>query len=225
VSGEFDVSVSYALDRASRRERNRRIVEEYGAGVPLEQIAEKYGVVPGYISVLASRQGIRRYRTYKGSRDEVIQKYVAGESVRALAQEYTLDRKTIYKWINAAGVREDRPHVRLDHTPAPPLPDGVAMRCPYCGSDRLEVVDKRDHNGTARRRRACNACRYRFYTMEVICGPTCEAIDAAPREGDIRHALYSLRPASGHAAEEHGSAVHDGGDARSGEDNRTLDRE
>ncbi|MFH0875733.1 MAG: transcriptional regulator NrdR [archaeon] len=44
------------------------------------------------------------------------------------------------------------------------------MKCPYCGSDDLKVVDKRtSENGESiRRRRECNKCQKRFTTYERI---------------------------------------------------------
>lgn len=44
------------------------------------------------------------------------------------------------------------------------------MICPYCGSDKLKVIDKRDNNetNTTRRRRECETCRKRFTTYERI---------------------------------------------------------
>lgn len=44
------------------------------------------------------------------------------------------------------------------------------MICPYCGSDKLKVIDKRDNNetNTTRRRRECETCNKRFTTYERI---------------------------------------------------------
>mgnify|MGYP001611821345 CR=1 FL=1 len=42
------------------------------------------------------------------------------------------------------------------------------MRCPYCGSKRTQVVDKRDRLDTTRRRRECLKCKKRFTTYERI---------------------------------------------------------
>lgn len=44
------------------------------------------------------------------------------------------------------------------------------MICPYCGSDKLKVIDKRDNNetNTTRRRRECEKCENRFTTYERI---------------------------------------------------------
>jgi transcriptional repressor NrdR len=43
------------------------------------------------------------------------------------------------------------------------------MRCPYCASDELRVVDKRESDGKSfRRRRECLKCGKRFTTYERI---------------------------------------------------------
>jgi transcriptional repressor NrdR len=43
------------------------------------------------------------------------------------------------------------------------------MKCPFCGSKDLKVVDKRESDeDTERRRRECNACNKRFTTYERV---------------------------------------------------------
>ena len=42
------------------------------------------------------------------------------------------------------------------------------MRCPYCQSAELKVVDKRNSFDQIRRRRECNSCGKRFTTYEKI---------------------------------------------------------
>lgn len=44
------------------------------------------------------------------------------------------------------------------------------MICPYCKSENLRVVDKRDNNdtNTIRRRRGCENCQKRFTTYERV---------------------------------------------------------
>lgn len=44
------------------------------------------------------------------------------------------------------------------------------MHCPYCKSDKIKVVDKRDNEetNTSRRRRECEECEKRFTTYERI---------------------------------------------------------
>lgn len=43
------------------------------------------------------------------------------------------------------------------------------MECPRCRTSNLSVVDSRDYDGeTIRRRRECDACRFRFTTYERI---------------------------------------------------------
>lgn len=44
------------------------------------------------------------------------------------------------------------------------------MKCPYCGSEKTKVVDKRDNKeeGITRRRRECLSCYKRFTTYERI---------------------------------------------------------
>ena len=41
------------------------------------------------------------------------------------------------------------------------------MKCPYCGSENLKVVDSRSaDDGSIRRRRQCEECKKRFTTYE-----------------------------------------------------------
>ncbi|VVB80409.1 Transcriptional repressor NrdR [uncultured archaeon] len=42
------------------------------------------------------------------------------------------------------------------------------MRCPYCSNEETKVVDKRDTEGLARRRRECLKCEKRFTTYERV---------------------------------------------------------
>jgi len=42
------------------------------------------------------------------------------------------------------------------------------MHCPFCGSEKTEVTDKRDSENEIRRRRECLKCRKRFTTYEKI---------------------------------------------------------
>jgi transcriptional regulator NrdR family protein len=45
--------------------------------------------------------------------------------------------------------------------------DGNALRCRFCGSAQLKVIDSRPHKHSTRRRRECETCKQRFYTFEV----------------------------------------------------------
>lgn len=42
------------------------------------------------------------------------------------------------------------------------------MKCPYCGSESLGVVDSRSTGDSIRRRRVCESCRRRFTTYERV---------------------------------------------------------
>ncbi len=44
------------------------------------------------------------------------------------------------------------------------------MKCPYCASDKIKVLDSRptEENNAIRRRRACDSCSKRFTTYETI---------------------------------------------------------
>jgi transcriptional repressor NrdR len=44
----------------------------------------------------------------------------------------------------------------------------ITMRCPYCNSVELKVVDKRDSGDEIRRRRECLKCGKRFTTYERV---------------------------------------------------------
>jgi transcriptional repressor NrdR len=42
------------------------------------------------------------------------------------------------------------------------------MKCPYCNSDEIRVLDKRNSEDSIRRRRECIKCEKRFTTYEKI---------------------------------------------------------
>lgn len=42
------------------------------------------------------------------------------------------------------------------------------MRCPYCHTNDTKVIDKRDNEGTIKRRRECLKCKKRFTTYEKV---------------------------------------------------------
>ncbi len=44
------------------------------------------------------------------------------------------------------------------------------MKCPYCASDKIKVLDSRptEENNAIRRRRACDSCSKRFTTYETV---------------------------------------------------------
>ena len=42
------------------------------------------------------------------------------------------------------------------------------MLCPYCNNEETKVIDKRDNDAVARRRRECLSCGKRFTTYERI---------------------------------------------------------
>ncbi len=44
------------------------------------------------------------------------------------------------------------------------------MKCPYCGCDKIKVIDSRpsEENNAIRRRRQCEECEKRFTTYETI---------------------------------------------------------
>ncbi|HUY97830.1 MAG TPA: transcriptional regulator NrdR [Verrucomicrobiae bacterium] len=68
------------------------------------------------------------------------------------------------------------------------------MRCPYCQSHDLRVVDSRDsETGEAiRRRRACNACQKRFTTYERVETVPFYIVKKDGRREDFdRHKLFS----------------------------------
>lgn len=41
------------------------------------------------------------------------------------------------------------------------------MNCPYCGSEKHNVIDSRANDGKVRRRRECENCNGRFSTLET----------------------------------------------------------
>jgi len=61
------------------------------------------------------------------------------------------------------------------------------MKCPFCGSKDLKVVDKRESDeDTERRRRECNSCGKRFTTYERV-----EMIDLKIVKKDGRRESYN----------------------------------
>lgn len=44
----------------------------------------------------------------------------------------------------------------------------TGLHCPACGKRKLLTVDSRPTAGGIRRRKACNACGFRFTTVETI---------------------------------------------------------
>ena len=44
------------------------------------------------------------------------------------------------------------------------------MKCPYCGCDKIKVIDSRpsEENNAIRRRRQCEECEKRFTTYETV---------------------------------------------------------
>lgn len=59
----------------------------------------------------------------------------------------------------------------------------MALRCPSCKSWQTEVLDSRPRRRgeIIRRRRHCNACDYKFATIEIVVDPIEEV--ETPREG------------------------------------------
>lgn len=46
--------------------------------------------------------------------------------------------------------------------------EAEGIRCPNCGSGRIQVKDSRPHTDGIRRRRRCMACEHRFATIESV---------------------------------------------------------
>ncbi len=84
------------------------------------------------------------------------------------------------------------------------------MRCPYCGSKNLRVIDTTQQPDGVRRRRLCSDCKQRFSTMEtaILATPlivkqdgTREEFDANKLERGIRIAC-AKRPVSADAIQD-----------------------
>ena len=60
------------------------------------------------------------------------------------------------------------------------------MKCPFCLSEDTRVVDKRDIEGTVKRRRECLHCKKRFTTFERV-----EDIDVFVVKKDGRREKFS----------------------------------
>ncbi len=59
---------------------------------------------------------------------------------------------------------------------------GTAI-CPACQAEEVGVVDSRPSGGAIRRRRRCNACQYRWSTIEIaVCGSPGDGVNAALRD-------------------------------------------
>ncbi len=64
------------------------------------------------------------------------------------------------------------------------------MKCPFCGSEKIKVLDSRptEENNSIRRRRACDHCNNRFTTYETV-----ELIPLIVIKKDNTRELYDRR--------------------------------
>lgn len=69
------------------------------------------------------------------------------------------------------------------------------MRCPYCQSDNIMVLDTHDTRGEVRRRRKCKDCGQRFSTLErpLLATPLIVKRDGTREEFDREKLLRGLR--------------------------------
>lgn len=69
------------------------------------------------------------------------------------------------------------------------------MRCPYCQSDDIMVLDTHDARGEVRRRRKCKVCGQRFSTIErpLLATPLIVKKDGTREEFDREKLIRGLR--------------------------------
>jgi transcriptional repressor NrdR len=69
------------------------------------------------------------------------------------------------------------------------------MRCPYCQSDDIMVLDTHDTRGEVRRRRKCKACGQRFSTIErpLMSTPLIIKKDGTREEFDREKLMRGIR--------------------------------
>lgn len=69
------------------------------------------------------------------------------------------------------------------------------MRCPYCQSDNIMVLDTHDTRGEVRRRRKCKECGQRFSTIErpLLATPLIIKKDGTREEFDREKLMRGLR--------------------------------
>ncbi len=73
----------------------------------------------------------------------------------------------------------------------------LAMRCPFCHSDRSHVTDSRGTGAAVRRRRECADCGERFTTLETVLRSTVQVVkkDGRREDFDREKLLAGLRAA------------------------------
>ncbi len=69
------------------------------------------------------------------------------------------------------------------------------MRCPYCQSENIMVLDTHDTRGEVRRRRKCKDCEQRFSTIErpLLASPLIIKKDGTREEFDREKLMRGLR--------------------------------
>lgn len=86
-----------------------QIVQDYNAGMPLRQIAEKYYVSHCYVYYYL--KGNRRGKVPKGYHKNLIADYISGMKVKDIASKYQVTKQTIINIIrgNNVPMRKGRP--------------------------------------------------------------------------------------------------------------------
>ncbi len=90
------------------------------------------------------------------------------------------------------------------------------MRCPYCQSDNIMVLDTNDTRGEVRRRRKCKDCGQRFSTIErpLLSTPLIIKKDGTREEFDREKLMRGIRIACAKRARASGSDRSPGGGDR-----------
>lgn len=108
-------SLSLKNERFLGKLRRTLIVEDYTKGIPVAEIAAKYGVAASTVSNAARRAGLGRNANLAGARVEVVKAYAAGTPVNEIAKTFKVDRKSIWVWVTKAGLQLRRP--RMERKP------------------------------------------------------------------------------------------------------------
>lgn len=90
------------------------VISDYSEGIPIHELAKKYGVHRATISGRLDRAGVvKRPRSMSGVQvDEAVQDYAAGQSLEMIGKRLGFDSTTVLKELRLRGVRMRDTHGR-----------------------------------------------------------------------------------------------------------------
>lgn len=101
---DFEVSHSLRLERAARVARKAGVQADYRRGVPVADIAEKYGMSPAYVVKIAREANLTRNKSNELIKPEVVERYARGEPINSICIACGVDRKRVWSWAKEAGL-------------------------------------------------------------------------------------------------------------------------